>query len=364
MLDTIPAPPADAAGAPAQPPLTIHHRPQFTGRAGEYFGIWFVNLLLSIVTLGIYSAWAKVRTERYFYGNTRLAGTSFDYLADPISILKGRLLAYAVMIALGLSSRFSPGLYLVLILVVGALMPALIVLGLRFRARNSAWRGIPFGFEATAGSAYGPFMGWPLLTGLSLFMAYPVMVMRQHAYVVDGHRFGIRHFGFKGDLGNYYIPFIIAAGINMVGFMGFFGLLVVLGLASGGGEPAGAVAGTGLVVGMVVLYAGIFAASIFMRVRYANMFWNNTHIAGHRFESTQRARDMLWIYFSNTVAIVCTIGLAVPWAMVRLARYRAGHFSLLATGSLDDFVAASEGRPGSFGEEMVDALDVGIEMGI
>lgn len=364
MLDHVPADSADDSGGSASPPIIIRHRPEFNGRAGEYFGIWFVNLLLSIVTLGIYSAWAKVRTERYFYGNTRLAGTSFDYLADPFAILKGRLLAYAVLIALGLSSRFSPGLYLVLILVVSALMPALIVLGLRFRARNSAWRGIPFGFDATAGSGYGPFLGWPLLAGLSLFMAYPVMVMRQHAFVVGGHRFGLRHFGFKGDLGNYYIPFIVAAGINMVGFMGFFGLMVVLGVASAGGDPAGAMAGAGLIAGMVLLYAGMFAAGIFMRVRYTNMFWNNTHIAGHRFESTQRARDLLWIYFSNTIAIVCTVGLAVPWAMVRLARYRAGHFALVANGSLDDFVATSEGRPASFGEEMVDALDVGIEMGI
>jgi uncharacterized membrane protein YjgN (DUF898 family) len=34
---------------------------QFTGTTGEYFRIWAVNLLLSIVTLGLYSPWAKVR---------------------------------------------------------------------------------------------------------------------------------------------------------------------------------------------------------------------------------------------------------------------------------------------------------------
>ena len=39
---------------------------QFNGRGGEFFGIWIVNILLSIITLGIYSAWAKVRTKRYF----------------------------------------------------------------------------------------------------------------------------------------------------------------------------------------------------------------------------------------------------------------------------------------------------------
>ncbi|MGH7460351.1 MAG: DUF898 family protein, partial [Longimicrobiales bacterium] len=79
--------------------------PQFSGRAGEYFGIWLVNVLLSIVTFGIYSAWAKVRTEQYFYANTRLAGASFEYLARPLSILKGRLIAFAVVASLGLSAQ-------------------------------------------------------------------------------------------------------------------------------------------------------------------------------------------------------------------------------------------------------------------
>ena len=63
----------------------------FTGTGREYFGIWIVNILLTILTLGIYSAWAKVRRTRYFYGNTRLAGASFDYHARPVQILIGRI---------------------------------------------------------------------------------------------------------------------------------------------------------------------------------------------------------------------------------------------------------------------------------
>jgi uncharacterized membrane protein YjgN (DUF898 family) len=55
---------------------------RFTGQAGEYFRIWIVNVCLSIVTLGIYSAWAKVRRKRYFYGNTLLKDAAFEYLAD------------------------------------------------------------------------------------------------------------------------------------------------------------------------------------------------------------------------------------------------------------------------------------------
>ena len=80
--------------------------------------------------------------------------------------------------------------------------------------------------------------------------------------------------------------------------------------------------------------------------------------------TTLRVRDVCWIYFSNIVAILCTLGLAVPWAMIRLARYRAEHFTLVATGDLDEFVAASEMSAGATGAELVDALDAGFDFGI
>lgn len=362
MLDLVPASPAGEFNSPAySEPQTVRHRPEFSGRAGEYFGIWFVNLLLSIVTLGIYSAWAKVRTERYFYGNTRLAGSSFEYLASPVSILKGRLIAYAVVIAIGLSWRFSPGLYLVLILAVGLLMPALLVWSMRFRARNSVWRGLSFRFDNGAGEAYGPFLLWPWLTGLTMSLLYPVMKRRQHEFVVEGHRYGVKRFSFKGQNGTYYGPYVMAAGMAI-------GAIVVMVVGTSLAKDSGALdkeAISGVVIaGILVAYALMFALMIYLRVRYANLMWNSTRLLAHRFESTLRVRDLMWIYASNLVAIVCTIGLAVPWAMVRLARYRAAHFCLVATGDIDEFVAASESRAGATGAELVDALDMGVDIGL
>ena len=59
------------------------HNVRFSGQAGEYFKIWIVNIVLSIITLGIYSAWAKVRTKRYFYGNTHFKNHNFEYQLQP-----------------------------------------------------------------------------------------------------------------------------------------------------------------------------------------------------------------------------------------------------------------------------------------
>ena len=73
---------------------------------------------------------------------------------------------------------------------------------------------------------------------------------------------------------------------------------------------------------------------------------------------------MIWIYFSNGVAIVFSLGLLVPWAMVRLARYRAKHFVLLASGDLDAFVAEREREEGAAGSELLDALDLDMDVSI
>src|SRR5512142_1603446 len=107
------------------------HKFEFTGTGWEYFRIWIVNLLLTIVTLGIYSAWAKVRRMQYFYRNTRLADASFDYHGDPKAILKGRFIAFALLLVYNLTLKFNPILGLVVGLLLGLAMPWLLMRSLR-----------------------------------------------------------------------------------------------------------------------------------------------------------------------------------------------------------------------------------------
>ena len=71
---------------------------KFFGKAGEFFGIWFVNNMLMMITLGFYSPWAKIRTLQYFYGNTELAGSSFQFTANPWALLRTRVIAVLLLI--------------------------------------------------------------------------------------------------------------------------------------------------------------------------------------------------------------------------------------------------------------------------
>ncbi len=68
----------------------------FYGRGAEFLGMCLANVFLTVLTLDIYSAWAKVRTNCYFYANTQLGNLRFSYLAYPMQILKGRLIAILV----------------------------------------------------------------------------------------------------------------------------------------------------------------------------------------------------------------------------------------------------------------------------
>lgn len=343
---------------------TSRHTPEFTGSAGEYFNIWIVNLVLTVVTLGIYSAWAKVRTQRYFYANTRLAGAPFEYLADPITILKGRLIAYAILIVLFVCVKLQMiwvviPLYLALL----ALFPWLIYLGLRFRARYSAWRGLRFRFDGSVGDAYKVYMLFPILALFTAYLLIPFAICEQQKYMVSHHAFGGRRFGFSGETGKYYPPFLIAAGIGIALFIVFIIAAVVAAVAAGEGQPAGTMS-MSMVAAMVVLYAGIIVLSIYLRTRWLNMMWNNTSLGEHRFESRLEVRQILWLLLSNGLAILVTLGLALPWAMVRTARYRMSCLTLVAAGSLDDFIAVSAAEQSAAGAELADALDFDLDIAL
>ena len=113
-------------GAPLGAPATSRHEMRFEGSGGEYFKIWIVNLALTIITLGIFSAWAKVRNKRYFYGNTFIADHNFDYHGQPLRILLGRLIALALLLAYYVTLIMAPRMVLAWLLLFLVVAPWLI----------------------------------------------------------------------------------------------------------------------------------------------------------------------------------------------------------------------------------------------
>lgn len=71
---------------------------------------------------------------------------------------------------------------------------------------------------------------------------------------------------------------------------------------------------------------------------------------------------MIWLYLSNAAAILCTLGLLIPWATVRLTRYRFDNLTLAARDELEGFVAASQAEVSAAGEEIGDLFGIDIAL--
>src|SRR5438046_1249228 len=169
-------------------------QPEFTGTAAEYFRIWIVNLFFTLATLGIYSAWAKVRKRRYFYGSTRLDGDSFDYFASPKAILNGRIIAVAIFAIYALAGELYPQSRYAFWAAGVLAFPWLVVRALAFNSRNSAYRGLRFNFEATTKQAARVYIGMLAVVVLTAGLAFPWFMARQKAFVVSQHAFGTSRF--------------------------------------------------------------------------------------------------------------------------------------------------------------------------
>jgi uncharacterized membrane protein YjgN (DUF898 family) len=360
IIAVAPSPPPPPVSMPAErrAPRPIEYPSEFGGSAREYFRIWIVNLALSIVTLGIFSAWAKVRSERYFYGNTRVAGEAFEYLARPLPILKGRIIAVVLFGGYVMAGQFSWKLQLGAALLIALLAPWLLVRGAAFRARYSAWRGLNFRFVPDYSEAYIRYLLLAIPIVLSLGLAYPYVKAKQKAFFVEHHRYGGSWFRFRATPGQFYGPYVLA-----------WSILVAAGIASSVivGALAVTFASGGHSLPVWLMYAYIipfygryFVVWAFLAAALANLLYNNTDLGQHTFRSTLKGHRLLAIYAGNTVAILLSAGFMIPWAKVRLARYRADCLRVLAVGDLGDFRAESRAEVDATAAEMDGLFDIDI----
>ena len=319
---------------------------RFSGQAGEYFRIWIVNVCLSVVTLGIYSAWAKVRRKKYFYGNTLLNGASFEYLADPKAILKGRLIVFGLFVVyqglnhLAATERVSRAfplyglLSLLFILALWFALPQLIIRTLSFNARNTAHRSVRFRFGARSlygerrGFPYRIFFLWPLTLGL----LYPYYAYRKRVFILENTSYGATPFSFDAEAGEFYWAYSKSA-LMFLAFLA--GSIVTLGI---GALP------------FYILFASYRDAVV------ARLTWQHTTLGRVRFECSWKTWDLFKLHFVNSLGIIFTVGLLAPWAAVRAARYQLQGISVRPASELGGFVAAAVEQVAATGEEAVELI--------
>jgi len=326
----------------------------FKGKGFEYFKIWIVNIFLTILTLGIYSAWAKVRNKQYFYGNTFIDGNSFNYTAKPLAILKGRLIAVGLFIVYAVINQFIPIVGLILFLILMAFLPWIIIRSLAFNARNSVFRNIRFNFTGTVGDAVKAFLLWPLLMLPTLGLILPFVWYKQSRFFVNHSAYGTTGFNIHATVKDYYKIFFIFLGSIILLVVAMSILIAAIGIDQN--NPA-AMMPVMAITGSLSLLVYLFMFA-FLAAALGNLYFNTTTLDEHGFTSTLKTRNIAWIYFSNTLAIAFSLGLLIPWAQVRMTAYRLSCLQLNVVDSLDAFIAAEEEQVSALGEQIGDVFDM------
>jgi uncharacterized membrane protein YjgN (DUF898 family) len=335
----------------------------FTGNATEYFGIWIVNLLLSIVTLGIYSAWAKVRRKKYFYNNTLIDGVGFDYHANPIFILKGRAIAFVLFVIYSLSKNISPALSGALMLIFFLALPWIIVRGNIFNALNSSHRGLRFNFVGTVREAIRVIIGLPILIPFTLGFIYPYVAQQHSKFIVTKHRFGMTDFGLDVRVGDFYKIYLKSLVVMIILILTVFAFTLLVGKLGISKPSLGSIKGMVTIIVIIPLLSAFFLLSAYLHARLGNLVWNNASLDNLKFESNQRARDLFWIYTTNFILMITTFGLMTPWAQIRTQRYRVEHLSIIGEADFDKFVGEKKAEVKAVGEEIADIFDVDLAFG-
>jgi uncharacterized membrane protein YjgN (DUF898 family) len=301
-------PPSAATAAPgaAPPSATATRRLTFHGSAGALLGLAVTNVLLILLTLGIYFFWAKTRMRRYLLGETELEGDRFAYHGTGRELLLGftrGLVVIFIPVALlsvlptvyGAPAPVRHSLSTLLWLLGLLLMPVAMVGARRYRLSRTSWRGIRFSFRGRLRDFAQLFVVGNVLSWLTLSLYYPIYSTHRQRFMVSNAWFGSHKFDFDGRGRELVWPF----------------------------------------ARMILLFLPTLGLSWFwFSARRQRYFTDHTRFGPARFHSTIAGGALAWMQISNFVALVLTLGLAWPWTTVRSMRFTNRNLSLVGAFDL------------------------------
>jgi uncharacterized membrane protein YjgN (DUF898 family) len=372
------APPADAAvaaGVPAPPPPPAQ-RFAHSGRTRELLAITLINLLLKVVTVGIYHFWAKTRVRRYVWSHTLFDGDAFEYTGRGLELLLGYLVAMAVLVPLIAVLNLLPllaGRYPVLV-VLGSLAAYPIFVFLtgfatfssrRYLLSRTRWRGIRFAMVGRARDHGFKMLLYGLLTAVTFGLYLPFMRNRLMKHLVEHAWFGSERLRYDGPDDALLRRFLLCGGIMLGVFVAYMAvligvLLLLLPLLRQLRERAelAELAPAIVLAASVPMILVMFIPWLWYRAGELRHFVAHTLLKDARFRLELSTPRYIWLYVSNFLSLLFTLGLAYPWVVVRTARTLAG--TLRLEGALDvASIQQSAHLAPRTGEGLADALDLG-----
>ena len=332
----------------------------FTGTARQYFGVWIVNLILSIITLGIYSAWAKVKRETYFKNNTNVFNENFGYHATGGQILRGRILALFVILSLNVFASFKPIAGIILYIGLIFLFPWVLNLSLRFSARMTSYRNIRFNWHGTYGQTLWFLITAPIFGLLTLGVLTPFMSKLSYSYIARSYSYGTTRFKADPKTRDFYIAFLLGV---VIPFIILVVILIPLGLLFF--DNTFPVSEKFRLVALIplLLYILLFFVVFIYNILCRNLLLKSLALENIViFESRINPIKAVWISVSNLVVTVLSLGLLIPWSKVRMYRYLCSMTTINAIGDIETFIDETKSPQSSFSEGVADFE--GIEVSI
>ena len=391
----------------------------FEGSGSEYFKIWIVNILLVIITAGLYYPWAKVRNHRYFYGNTTLEGRNFEYHATGKQLFLGFLIAMILFIVYVVISETSPVGGLIIIGILFVAIPWLIWRSLKFSMRMTSYSNVRFGFDGKLGQSYINFLLLPILFLISIyavpigasvlipllagggdipswvyivapsvailaivlaFFMYALIKKRNSSYIINGSRYGQGVFETTLETKIFMKILFKTILLSLLVFGVFFllvgaivystiGLEAIMELKNNMNDPQSVQQNIGAVMPIIIfVYGGMILAGMliiaYSMTRQRTYIYENTTLDQKiKFASTLKAKPLAWVMISNFIAVILTLGLAFPWAKVRMARLIVENTLVDTEHGFDAYMTQKQKEESSLGEQIGDAFDVDVGLG-
>jgi len=314
------------------------HQIRFHGEGAELFGIWFVNTLLSVLTLGIYHFWGKAKVRQYIFSRIELGESRFAFHGTG----KEMLVAWLKLMGIGCIGLFCLGMVtyafrgnqilsglLTLMLYGGlfTLLPFVIVGARRYLLSRTSWRGIHFSFRGESSELLPIFLKGVLLSIVTLGFYSPYLANDLTAFLTNYSYYGTRRFNYDGN-GDVLFRIYVRT---------FFLSLITLGIYG---------------------FWGIAAQQRYIAE-------HTSFGDGARLSSRVTGGALFGLVFTNILLIFCTLGLGLPWVIVRTLRFQFENLEIIGSLNTSDIQQAPQ-KASAVGEELAGMLnvDAGIGFGL
>lgn len=261
----------------------------YHGAGGSLFFLYIKNIFLTIITIGIYSFWAKTNIQKYLASQVEWESDRFSFHGSGKERLIGSIKAIVLIAGIFLIIEIFEKImfyiigdynwYLSKIIIFTlfiAIIPFILVGKRRYLSSRTGYRNLRFGFDGKSLDLAILFLKNVPLVILSLGIYYPFFSMKLETFNRNNTRYGNTNFQFEADATDYF----------WICVKGYLLSIVTLGI-----------------------YAAWFMATL------QNFTWGHTSFQGKKFSSDITGGKIFITLLKVYAIVIFTLGFGMAWAI-------------------------------------------------